>query len=75
MFLYTAVSKTKKAKPMFNRSTKKIMHFSDFLTEDYARDYINQDMPYFEQIERAASLIVDTDCAGRSDRNARAFYL
>jgi len=37
---------------MFNRSTKKKTRFSDFLTGDYARDYINQDTPYDEQIEQ-----------------------
>ena len=46
---------------MFNRSTKKITRFSDFLTGDYARDYIDQDTPYAEQIEQAAALIRDAD--------------
>ena len=46
---------------MLNRSTKKITRFSDFLTGDYARDYINQDTPYAEQIERAAKLIHEAD--------------
>ena len=48
---------------MFNRSTKKITRFSDFLTGDYARDYIDQDTPYAEQIEQAAALIRDADYA------------
>ena len=46
---------------MFNRNVKKKMHFSDFLTGEYARDYINQDLPYAEQIERAAKLIRRAD--------------
>ncbi|MBQ7435755.1 MAG: hypothetical protein IJV30_00330 [Oscillospiraceae bacterium] len=46
---------------MLNKSTKKITRFSDFLTGDYARDYINQDTPYAEQIERAARLICEAD--------------
>lgn len=37
------------------------MHFSDFLTGEYAKDYINQDLPYAEQIERAAKLIRNAD--------------
>ena len=46
---------------MFNRSTKKITRFSDFLTGDYAWDYINQDTPYAEQIDRAVKLICEAD--------------
>ena len=46
---------------MFNRSTKKIARFSDFLTGEYARDYINQDTPYDAQIEQAAALIRDAE--------------
>ena len=42
---------------MFGRNNKKISRLSDFLTGEYARDYINQDMPYEEQIERAVKLI------------------
>ena len=46
---------------MFSRNTKKKTRFSDFLTGEYARDYINQDTPYEEQIERAAKLIHKAD--------------
>ena len=46
---------------MFNRNTKKKTRFSDFLSGEYARDYINQDLPYEEQIERAAGLIREAD--------------
>ena len=46
---------------MFDKNIKKKMHFSDFLTGEYARDYINQDLPYSEQIERAAKLIRKAD--------------
>ena len=46
---------------MFNRNTKKKMRFSDFLSGEYARDYIDQDVPYTEQIERAAELIREAD--------------
>lgn len=46
---------------MFNRSTKKIARFSDFLTGEYARDYINQETPYDKQIEQAAALIREAD--------------
>ena len=46
---------------MFNRNTKKKTRFSDFLSGDYARDYINQTTPYAEQIERAAKLIREAD--------------
>lgn len=42
---------------MFGRNNKKISRLSDFLTGEYARDYINQDMPYEEQIDRAVKLI------------------
>ena len=41
---------------MFDKNIKKKMHFSDFLTGEYARDYINQNLSYSEQIERAAKL-------------------
>ncbi|MBQ3424564.1 MAG: Sir2 silent information regulator family NAD-dependent deacetylase [Clostridia bacterium] len=47
---------------MFNRNVKKKTRFSDFLSGEYARDYINQDTPYDEQIERAAELIREADC-------------
>jgi NAD-dependent SIR2 family protein deacetylase len=46
---------------MFNRNTKKKTRFSDFLSGDYALDYINQTTPYAEQIERAAKLIREAD--------------
>ena len=46
---------------MFNRNTKKNTRFSDFLSGDYALDYINQTTPYAEQIERAAKLIREAD--------------
>lgn len=47
---------------MFNRNLKKKTRFSDFLSGEYARDYINQDAPYTEQIDRAAKLIREADC-------------
>ena len=46
---------------MFNRNIRKKMRFSDFLSGDYARDYIHQTTPYAEQIERAAELIREAD--------------
>ena len=46
---------------MFNRNEKKMLRFSDFLSGEYARDYIHQDTPYAEQIERAAKLIREAD--------------
>ena len=46
---------------MFNRNTKKKTRFSDFLSGDFAQDYINQVTPYAEQIERAAKLIRGAD--------------
>lgn len=46
---------------MFNRNAKKKTRFSDFLSGEYARDYINQTTPYAEQIERAAKLIYKAD--------------
>ena len=46
---------------MFNRNTKKKTRFSDFLSGDFAQDYINQVTPYAEQIERAAKLIREAD--------------
>ena len=47
---------------MINRNTKKKTRFTDFLSGDYAQDYINQDTPYEEQIEHAAKLIREADC-------------
>lgn len=46
---------------MFNRNTKKKTRFSDFLSGEYARDYINQEISYEEQIDRAARLIREAD--------------
>lgn len=46
---------------MFNRSSSKKFRFSDFLSGDFARDYINQTTPYEEQIEQAAGLIRAAD--------------
>ena len=46
---------------MFNRNTKKKTRFADFLSADYARDYINQTTPYAEQIGRAAELIGEAE--------------
>ena len=45
---------------MIDRDTKKT-RFSDFLSGEYARDYINQELPYDEQIERAAARIREAD--------------
>ena len=46
---------------MIDRNKKKSTSFSSFLTADYARDYINQNKPYEEQIEQAAKLIEDAE--------------
>lgn len=46
---------------MLNRNIRKKMRFSDFLSGEYARDYIHQTTPYAEQIERAAELIREAD--------------
>ena len=46
---------------MIDRNAKKSTSFSSFLTADYARDYINQNKPYEEQIEQAAKLIEDAE--------------
>ena len=46
---------------IFNRSSKKKTSFLSFLTYEYAQDYINQDTPYAEQIERAAQAIREAD--------------
>ncbi len=46
---------------MINRNTKKKTRFSDFLSGEYARDYINQTTPYDAQIERAAKLIREAE--------------
>ena len=45
---------------MIDRNTKKT-RFSDFLSGEYARDYINQELPYDEQIERATARIREAD--------------
>ena len=45
---------------MIDRNTKKT-RFSDFLSGEYARDYIYQELPYDEQIERAAARIREAD--------------
>ena len=45
---------------MFNRDSKKI-RFSDFLSADYARDYVNQSSPFEEQIARAVAFIREAD--------------
>ena len=46
---------------MFNRNTRKETGFADFLSADYARDYITQDLPYEKQIERAAGFLREAD--------------
>ena len=46
---------------MFNRSSKKKVSFERFLTCEYARDYIDQNTPYKEQIEKAAQAIREAD--------------
>ena len=46
---------------MFNRNAKKKTRFSDYLSGEYARDYINQTTPYAEQIEQAARAIREAD--------------
>ncbi len=46
---------------MLNRDARKKTRFSDFLSADYARDYIRQDTPYEEQIRRAAERIRGAD--------------
>ena len=46
---------------MFNRSTKKKISFSDFLSDEYANDYIIQNIPYEQQIKRAAKCIQEAD--------------
>ena len=46
---------------MFNRNAKKKTRFSDFLSGEYAGDYINQKLPYAEQIDRAVKLIRKAD--------------
>ena len=46
---------------MFSRNTKKRTRFSDFLSGDYARDYIYQDIPYTGQIDRAAKFLSEAD--------------
>jgi hypothetical protein len=54
-------TKYQEAQTMFNRNAKKKTRFSDFLSGEYARDYINQTTPYAEQVERAAKLIREAD--------------
>ena len=46
---------------IFNRSSKKKVSFERFLTCEYARDYIDQNTPYTEQIEKAAQAIREAD--------------
>ena len=46
---------------MFNRDSKKKIRFSDFLSADYARDYVNQSSPYEKQIARAVAFIREAD--------------
>lgn len=46
---------------MFNRNNKKKTSFSSFLTGEYSREYISQNTPYDEQIEKAARLIRDAE--------------
>ena len=46
---------------MFNRSSKKKVSFERFLTCEYTRDYIDQNTPYTEQIEKAAQAIREAD--------------
>ena len=46
---------------MFNRSTRKKTGFAAFLSADYAKEYITQDLPYKEQIDRAAAFLREAD--------------
>ena len=46
---------------MFNRKSKKLLCFQDFLSADYAADYIHQPEPYDEKIARAAQCIREAD--------------
>ncbi len=46
---------------MFNRSTRKKTGFTAFLSADYAKEYITQDLPYKEQIDRAAAFLREAD--------------
>lgn len=46
---------------MFNRSSKKKIGFSDFLSGEYARDYIRQDTSYEKQIAQAIVLLKEAD--------------
>jgi NAD-dependent SIR2 family protein deacetylase len=45
-----------------NRENKKKTSFQSFLSAEYARDYVNQDASYSEQIEKAAACIREADC-------------
>ena len=47
---------------IFNRENKKKISFQSFLSAEYARDYVNQDAPYTEQIEKTAACIREADC-------------
>lgn len=46
---------------MFNRNRKKLLRFQDFLSADYAADYIHQPESYDEKIARAAQSIREAD--------------
>ena len=46
---------------MFNRNARKKTGFADFLSADYAGDYITQGLPYAGQIERAAGFLRAAD--------------
>ena len=60
-FYYNGASHLLECDTMFNRNEKKALRFSDFLSADYARDYIHQDAPYERQITRAAALIREAE--------------
>ncbi len=47
---------------MFSRGSKKKSRFWDLLSGDIGYDYINQERPYREQIERAAALLRGAEC-------------
>ena len=44
-----------------NKNTQNKLTFRDFLSADYARDYVFRDAPFEEQIDRAAGYIRDAD--------------
>ena len=46
---------------MFNRNARKKTGFADFLSADYAGDYITQGLPYAGQIDRAAGFLRAAD--------------